>query len=172
MAAVLLLGLLFAAQMLLDYRKLVELNAAAPLKFATEGSYSQRVREGSLRIREGLMAIQERSVLLRLYAESLLAESGWDHFADKLALNERVMRFAPSSPVVYREALLLARADRQAEARVQMERAIWTFPEDFPAIRRQLDRLARLDQDATRFPALLEFSLQKYEEHQQAVPAK
>ena len=87
-----------------------------------------------------------------------------NHSADKGVLNDRVMRSIPSYSAVNRGALLLARAGRQSEARAQIERAIWTYPAEFPSLQKQLENLARLDREPSRFPALLNFALQKYEE--------
>ncbi|MDO8412664.1 MAG: Wzy polymerase domain-containing protein, partial [Gallionellaceae bacterium] len=120
----------------------------------------------SRQIYDEIAPLQEQTLLLRPYVDRVLGETGWNHIADHRALNERVMRFTPISSVVYRQALLLARDGQQAAARLQLERAIWTFPGSFPAMQQQLEGLARLDRDPTRFPALLEFALQKYQEQQ------
>lgn len=47
-----------------------------------------------------------------------------------------------------------------------MERAIWAYPRDFPVMREKLEKLARMDRNPERFPALLDFALQKYKEWQ------
>lgn len=170
-AAMLLVGLLSLSQMLYLYGyRNFELSAGVIHANATDNSSAQRARIGL--IRDNMAAVQGRSLLLRPYVESFLGETGWDHVADKGALNGRVMRYKPFNAVVYRQALLLARLGQQAEARVQMERAIWAYPEDFPAALGQLRALAGMDTNPARFPALLEFSLQKYEERQLAVRAK
>ncbi len=93
-----------------------------------------------------------------------------DYSADKRILNERVMSFAPISLVVYREALLMALSGEQAAAQLQMERAIWSYPDDFQAMRKELSALAQKNPE--NFAALLEFALQKYEERQHAVHAR
>ena len=159
--AVLLSGLLILSQMLQDYRKLVSLQAVMPQVATADDGYFRQLRDD-------MVGAQGQATLLRPYIESLLGEAGWNHIADKRALNERVMRHAPTSEVVYREMLLLARDGRQAEARIQIERVIWTYPKDFPGMLIQLERLARMDKDPARFPALLDFALQKYEEWQRA----
>jgi hypothetical protein len=129
---------------------------------AADSGYSNRVREG-------LVAIYGQS-LLQPYTElfmSSMIEVGIDHLADRRTLNENVMHFVPISPVVYREALLLALSGEQAAAQLQMERAIWSYPGDFQKASEQLRTLAR--EDPTHFDTLLEFALQKYEERQRAV---
>ena len=95
---------------------------------------------------------------------------GADDLTDKRMLNERVMSFAPIGLVVYREALLLALSGEQAAAQLQMERAIWSYPDDFQATRKELSALAQKNPE--NFAALLEFALQKYEERQHAVHAR
>jgi hypothetical protein len=81
------------------------------------------------------------------------------------------MRFVPIAPVVYHQAWLLALSDRPAEAKAQLERAIWSYPSDYPNGRSELENLARKEPE--RFSALLEFATQKYEEYRRAaLPAK
>ena len=171
-AAMLLLGLLSLAQMLYLYKNRnfdFEVMVRTLYASVTDNSYAQHARVRT--IHDNMAAAQGHALLLRPYVESFLGEAGWDHVADKGALNERVMHYKPFNAVVYRHALLLARLGQQAEARVQMERAIWAYPEDFPAARNQLRALAGRDIDG-RFFSLLEFALQKYEERQLAVQAK
>jgi len=69
------------------------------------------------------------------------------------------MKFVPVASLVYRRAALLAQAGQQEEARVQMERAIWAYPGDFPAQSKELSTLAQ--KDTERFSALLEFAIKK-----------
>ena len=88
----------------------------------------------------------------------------------KLELNERAMKFVPLGTPAYRRAMLLALADRQSEARVQIERAIWSFPGDFAAQSRELSALAQ--KDPAHFSALLEFAIQKNEEYSSAVSTR
>jgi hypothetical protein len=95
---------------------------------------------------------------------------GTDFLADKIILNERVMSFAPISAVVYREALLLALSGEQAAAQLQMERAIWSYPDNFQAAHKEISALAQKNPE--KFAALLEFALKKYEERQHAVHAR
>ena len=170
-AAMLLVGLLSLSQMLYIYKyQNFETLARTLYASVTDDSYIQRIRVQI--IHDSMVKVQGRALLLRPYVESFLGDAGWDHIADKGALNERVMQYKPFNAVVYRQAVLLAELGRQAEARVQIERAIWAYPEDFPVARGQLRMLADRDTDPERFSALLEFALQKYEERQHAALAK
>ena len=125
------------------------------------------------RAQEELLAVQQ-SALLSSYAELYIASTmglDADHLKEKLNLNERALRFIPIAPVAYHQAWLLALADRPREARAQLERAIWAYPQDYSKARDELAGLAR--DDPARFTALLEFATQKYEEYKRAaVPAK
>lgn len=161
-AAMLLLGLLSLSQMLPGYRNMEGLVAMRPASATDQQGYSQRVRDG-------LGAVYGQS-LLRPYAELMMSgmmEASADHLDEKRALNGSVMRFVPISHVVYREAFLLALSGEQAAARLQMERAIWSYPADFPAAREELQSFAL--NDPAHFAALLEFALQKNEERQRAI---
>ncbi len=160
-AAILLLGVLSLSQTFRGYRNLESVVAMRPASAADE-SYS-------LRLRDGLGGLQSQ-ILLQPYANVLMSSmivTSADRLADKLVLNESVMRFLPLSQVVYREALLLALAGEQAEAQVQVERAIWSYPGDFPVVREELSSLAL--KDPGHFAALLEFALRKKEERQRAI---
>ena len=163
MLAILISGLLLLPVTLRDYRKLASLYAAMPPKSAANGYAQQMLYQ---RIHGNLISMQGGSLLLRPNVDNLLGLTGWDHIADKGAMNERVMRYSPTSIGVYRQAILLARDGRQAEAHIQMERAIWAYPKNFPIIRQQLQELARLDEDPARYPALLNFAWQIFLERQ------
>ena len=82
-------------------------------------------------------------------------------------MNTRVMRFAPIGAAAYRQALLLAQAGRQEQAKAALEQAVWSYPEDFAGARRQIAELA--EKDSAHFSALLEFALQKEQEYRRAV---
>jgi O-antigen ligase len=161
----LLLGALSLAQV---YQGYIRLENALVLRgmAAKEPAFIQRTREE-------LLAAHEYT-LLSSYSELFIAsmmEPSADHLKEKLDLNERVMRFIPLGPVVYHQAWLLALSDRPDEARAQLERAIWAYPDHFALARAELDELVR--KDPARLSALLEFATQKYEEYRRAaVPAK
>jgi O-antigen ligase len=159
--AILLLGLLALMQLLSGYRDLEQLQAirsASGVEAGASGSF-----------REKLVAIHGGS-LLSPYAElfmSSLVEVNDDHLKEKLALNTRVMRFVPISPVVYRQALLLAQAGQPEQAKITLEQAIWSYPNSYGKPRQQLLELA--EKDPAHFSALLEFALQKEQEYRRAV---
>ena len=164
-AIMLVLGALSLTQMFLGYKRL-ENALVMRGKTGTDRSLVPRVQDE-------LMAVHQ-SPLLGSYADLFIAstmELSADHLEQKLELNERALRFIPIAPVVYHQVSLLALSDRQAEAKAQLERAIWSYPMDYPTARTELEELAR--KDPARFSALLEFATQKYEEYQRAaIPAK
>jgi hypothetical protein len=125
------------------------------------------------RMQEELLAAQ-RTVLLSSYAEMYIAttmEISTEHLKEKLELNESSMHFVPIGPVVYHQAMLLALSDRPDEAKMQMERAIWAYPVDYPTARMEMEAQTR--KDPARFAPLLEFATLKYEEYRSAaIPAK
>ncbi|RFC40817.1 MAG: O-antigen ligase [Candidatus Nitrotoga sp. CP45] len=161
LATILLFGMMSLGQMLQNYRNLEMLMGLR-----------QAVSKDGYSWREDLMAAHA-PVPLRPYFDLFMSgkiKVGVDYLADKRILNERVMSFAPIGVVVYREALLLALSGEQAAAQLQMERAIWSYPNDFQVAHRELSVLAQ--KNPGNFAALLEFALQKYEERQHAVHAR
>jgi O-antigen ligase len=124
------------------------------------------------RVQEELLEVQH-STLLGSYAEMFIAstmEINETYLPQKLELNERVLNFIPIAPIVYHQAELLALSDKSAEAKKQLEMAIWGYPADYPTARMELGDLAR--KDPARFGPLLEFATQKYEEYRRAaIPA-
>ena len=169
MLAILILGLLLLSVTIQDYRKLASLYAAVPPKSAANG-YAQQILYQ--RIHGNLMSMRGGSLLLRPSVDNLLGLTGWDHIADKGALNERVMHYSPTSIAVYRQALLLALNGKQAEARIQLERAIWAYPKNFSLIRQQLEGLVRLDENPEKYTDLLDFAEQKFQERRRVLDAK
>ena len=160
-AAILLLGLTSVIQLQQGYQRL-------------ERSLSIRPSspDASQRIREGLIAVHGMP-LLQPYAELFMnnwIEVSESELESKLELNERAMKFVPLGTPAYRRAMLLALADRQDEARLQMERAIWSYPSDFTTQSKELSALAQ--KDPSRFTALLEFAIKKNEEYLSAVSTK
>ncbi|MFZ2525600.1 MAG: Wzy polymerase domain-containing protein [Candidatus Ferrigenium altingense] len=157
-AAILLLGLMTLAQLRSGYHQLEQTLAIRPV--------DQSAFE---RTRDALVAVHGGS-LLSPYAElfmSSLIEVSYERIEAKLELNTRVMRFAPIGAAAYRQALLLAQAGRQEQAKAALEQAIWSYPEDFAGARRQMAELA--EKDSAHFSALLEFALQKEQEYRRAV---
>ncbi|MHB0925564.1 MAG: PglL family O-oligosaccharyltransferase [Gallionellaceae bacterium] len=157
-AAILLLGLMTLVQLRSGYHQLEQTLAIRPV--------DQSAFE---RTRDALVAVHGGS-LLSPYAElfmSSLIEVSDERIEAKLELNTRVMRFAPIGAAAYRQALLLAQAGRQEQAKAALEQAIWSYPEDFAGARRQMAELA--EKDSAHFSALLEFALQKEQEYRRAV---
>jgi O-antigen ligase len=163
-AAILLLGLISLAQLQQGYQRLERVLISRP-NYAGDKNFAQRIREGLVEV--------HRTPILQPYAELFMnnwIEVNADELDNKLALNERAMKFVPIGTVVYRRAWLLALADKQDEARVQVERAIWSYPADFPAQQKELDALAQKDPE--HFSALLEFAIKKNKEYLSAVSTK
>jgi hypothetical protein len=163
-ALVLLLGAVSTAQLFWGYKQLEASLAIQPLK-SGDVTYSSRLRDS-------LVAVNDYA-LLRPYAGlymSSMIEVNADHLAQKLILNEQAMRFVPIGSVVYRQVWLLALAERLPEAKIQLERSIWSYPGEFVAAQAELKRLAM--KDPTHFSTLLEFATQKNEEYQRAVLGK
>jgi hypothetical protein len=164
-AMMLVLGAVSLLQAFQDYKRLEH-------ALALRGMVA-RDRSLISRVQEELMVVHQSS-LLGSYAELFIAstmELSADHLKDKLELNERALHFIPIAPVVYHQVWLLALSDRPAEAKIQLERAIWAYSGDYSTARAELGELAR--KDPARFTPLLEFATQKYEEYQRAaIPAR
>jgi hypothetical protein len=163
-AAILILGVVSTAQLFVGYKKLEASLKIQPLS-GGDSTYVPRLRDALLDV--------DKYALLRPYAVlymSSLIEASPEQLAEKLQLNEQAMRFVPIGTVVYREAWLLALDGQLAQAKIQLERSIWSYPGDFPAALAELKQLAT--KDPTHFSTLLEFATQKYEEYQRAVLAK
>jgi O-antigen ligase len=141
------------------------------LKLGT--ALSLQGRSNAVKVQEALMAAHEYP-LLSSYSELFIAsamETSEEHLQEKLALNERALRYIPIAPVVYHQAWLLAWSGNGAEAERQLERAIWSYPGHYRLAVEELAALAR--KDPARFSTLLEFANRKYEEYRSvAVPAK
>jgi hypothetical protein len=163
-AAMLLLGVITLAQLHYNYRGLERI-LTSRLPTIEDNGFAQRMRDA-------LLEVQSNPVL-QPYAELFM--SNWievspEELENKLALNERTMKFVPINSSVYRSASLLALAGKQSEAQLQIERAIWSYPADFPAQGRALSILAQKDPE--HFKALLEFAINKNQEYLHAVSSK
>lgn len=118
------------------------------------------------------LAKMGHQILLQPYADLYscpLIKVNQDHIADKLEFNARAMHFIPVDKVVYLQALLLAQNGETKPAQLQMERAIWSYPEEFANTERKLRDLVH--KDPAHFSALLEFALRKNEEYQRELNA-
>jgi O-antigen ligase len=161
LAAVLLLGTLSMVQMWLGYQRLEDL-ISTPITSVKE---KEQAAADLLEVR--------KQVLLQPFVELTLTgfiQARIDNFADVRSLNTSAMHFVPTNSVVYREVLLLALSGEKDAAILQQERAIWSYPEDYPAQLVQLRSLAQ--KDPAHFAPLLESSYKTYEEYQLAVRTK
>jgi O-antigen ligase len=161
MAAILLLGLVMLIQLHYGHQDLQKALAIRP------DSADDHV--ASARIRDAMIEVRGRP-LLSPYAEFSLSgqiEVNGDRNEEKLAVNSRVLRFTPVGVVAYRQAMLLAQANRQEQARSMMEQAIWSYPNGLDNALWQMKTLA--EKDIEHFLPLLEFALQKEQEYQRAV---
>ena len=155
----LLLGALSLAQMSNSYRSL---EAMMRSRQATGGDHHLVVPER--------IPVVRAQFPLRAYFDLLASgkiEVSTEALAEKRALNERVAHFLPIGLVAYREAWLLALSGEQVAAQLQVERAIWSYPNGFRVAHEALGVLAQKSPE--NFFALLKFALQKYEERQRAV---
>ena len=162
-AAILLLGFMSLVQLQQGYQLLERTLVLRPK--SEDKNVVQRMRDQLIEV--------YGNPLLQPYAELFMnnwIEVSADELDNKLAINERAMKFVPVSIVVYRRAWLLAQADKQDEARLQIERAIWSYAADFPAQQKELSALAQ--KDPAHFSALLEFAIKKNEEYLSAVSTK
>lgn len=162
--SILVLGLVSLVQWQQGYQKLERTMAMHP-QSAQDTDVANRMRDELIRL--------DSVVLLQPYVELFL--NSWmnlddGHLEQNLAMNERAVKFIPISNVAYRRALLLAQANQADAAGLQIERAIWAYPADFPAYRQELSVLAQ--KEPAHFAALLEFAIKKNEEYLHAVPAK
>lgn len=163
-AMILLTGFASLVQLQRGYKQLERALAERPRSAADNGA-TQRMREVMIEV--------HGYPLLQPYAEIFMnnwIEVSGDELDKKLALNERAVKFVPVASVVYRRAWLLALAGRAEEASLQLARAIWSYPSDFPAQMKELSALAQ--KDPARFSALLEFAIKKNEEYLSAVSTK
>jgi O-antigen ligase len=92
----------------------------------TAGSGGDRM----VRVRESLREISGPS-LLQPYVDLGLASAeplGRERLAEKLARNSRVLRFAPTREIAYRQAVLLALDGQAAAAQAQLSRSATYYP--------------------------------------------
>lgn len=162
LGAILLLGLMTLLQLRNGYQQLKNTLAISPVSGVID------ITEAFQRFRDGLIAVHGGS-LLSPYAEmymGALNDINTDHLRIKLELNDRTMHFVPTQPVVYRQAFLLAQDGQIEQAKQLIEQAIWSYPAQI----NEYNQLVRLtDKDPAHFAALLEFAVQKEQEHQRAV---
>lgn len=154
---ILMMGLLTLVQLRSGYRQLTETLA---IRTGSADAYA--------RIRAGLLAVHGGS-LLSPYAERyflIYADVNPDQIKQKLALGATQMHFVPTDTAVYRQVAFLAQDGQLEQAKQLMEQAIWSYPNNSDA-QQLLRNLA--EKDPAHFSALLEFALQKQQEHDRAV---
>jgi hypothetical protein len=164
LAMMLLLGVLSLLQLFQGYKKLEAALTMRPVS-GNDRSYASR--------QSASLAETRQYVLLRPYVELFMSssiETSAEHLADKLIVNERVMRFIPIASAAYRQAWLLALSGRLSEAQAQLRSALWSYPYEFQGAEGELRQLAL--KDPAHFSALLEFAIQINEEYQSAVLGK
>ncbi|MBI3044739.1 MAG: O-antigen ligase C-terminal domain-containing protein [Betaproteobacteria bacterium] len=133
-------GVYFAASALHGYREFERL-------FARDAA----VPEGNERAI--ILSRAHREPMLRPYAELAISfdlRVDAERLRDKLALNGRVMRFAPIDVVVYRQAMLLALAGEPQAAARQLERAARVYPGELATT------VSTLRELAARYPREME----------------
>lgn len=164
-AAILLLGALSLWQGAQGYRHIE--------RALTQRALAAKDQQWVLRTRDELLAAHEYP-LFNSYAALFIAnmvQPTPDRLQEKLALNERALRFVPVAQLAYHQALLLGWADRPREAEALLLQAIWSYPADYEGVRPALEELAQ--QEPQRFAPLLEFATQKIEEYRRvAVSAR
>jgi len=163
-ALMLLLGVVSLQHLLSGYRQIETLVVQRPTS-ADDQAYLDRMRKGLLAARQQMLL----QPYVDFFMTSMLSVDA-NHLADKLAFNENVLHFIPSESVAYHQALLLARDGQTEAAQTEMARAIWSYPQGFPATSRELQKLS--GKDPVHFDALLNFAIQKHEEYQRAVVRK
>ncbi len=163
-ALMLVLGWVSATTLLYSYRNLEETLFVKGLENLDAAGLKQ--------FNDDLLQIH-RTSLLAPYIE--LAYTGAivlnkDDLSDKLELNNRVMRFAPVSIVVYQQAILLALNGQAQAAKEQLERAAVAYPgelENFTEVMRRI-----LAQHPAEFEPLLKLAEQNLKERDAAIRAK
>lgn len=160
MVMILLLGLLSLVQLRSGYQQLKGTLAL----IATSGNVAE-----TFPLIQGRLIAAHDVPLLSPYAEMYMlsyTEVDAERIKQKLLLGANVMHFAPIASVVYRQVFFLAQDGQLERAKQLMEQAIWSYPDD-RNVQLSLEKLA--EKDPAHFSALLEFALQKQQEHARAV---
>ena len=160
MLAILLIGVLSLFQLSVGYRQIKAVLAETP---ASSAAFD--------RSRDMLVAMHDKSILSP-YADfftSSYTVVNNDHLGEKIAFNEKVMRFMPVAQVAYRQAYLLAQDGQTEKAKKVFEQALWSYPDNAEE-QQQLKNLAA--KDPAHFAALLEFANQIEQEYVRAIHNK
>ena len=160
MLAILLIGVLSLFQLSIGYRQIKAVLADTPASSATFN-----------RSRDTLVAMHDKSILSP-YADFFTSSYtlvNKDHLGEKIAFNDKVMRFMPIAQVAYRQAYLLAQDGQTEQAKWVFEQALWSYPDNAEE-QQQLKNLAA--KDPAHFAALLEFANQIEQEYVRAIHNK
>lgn len=135
--ALLATGVIMLASLLHGYHELRQWVYLASEQNLQDAAFVARQHEAIRRVRASLLAPYVDLPLagtLAVNAESL---------ADKLALNERALRFAPIPPLMLRQVVFLTLAGRHTEAQRLYEITARFYPRELPAFAADIDRLRR-----------------------------
>lgn len=133
--ALLATGAVMLALLLHGYHELRQWVYLANEANLQDAAFLARQREAIRRVRASLLAPYVDLPLAGTQAVN--AES----LADKLALNERALRFAPIPPLMLRQVVFLTLAGRHGEAQRLYEIAARFYPRELPAFAADVDRL-------------------------------
>jgi len=142
LAPTIVVGAAVCVWLYLDYSRVEGLNVNL-FTTASAGDPMVRVRE-TLKEVEGHSLLQPYVDLGLTTAEPLARE----RLAEKLARNTRVLRFAPTREVAYRQSVLLALDGQHEAARHQLARAAAYYPAFLTTFTRVLRELAGVEPDA------------------------
>lgn len=158
MAAILFAGLFALYQLRIGYLEI-------------KGVLDKLPASGVERSRDDLIAMHDKSILspwADFFTSSYILVNA-DHLDEKIAFNDKVIRFMPVAEVTYLQAYLLAKDGRIEEAKRRYEQALWSYPDNSEE-QKQLIKLA--DKDPAHFAALLEFANQTEQEYASAIHNK
>ena len=139
LAPIVVVGWSVAFWLYFDYSRIEGLS----VNVFTTGSGGERM----VRVRETFKEVEGRS-LLQPYVDLGLANAealGRERLPEKLARNSRVLRFAPTREVAYRQAVLLALDGQADAARAQLARSATYYPGFLATFARVLKELEGTD---------------------------
>jgi hypothetical protein len=134
---ILLLGWMAAANTYQDYRTLQSLHRVQSRAAVPDGRSTTDV----------LLELQRNSLFtpfVELVLSRLIALNR-ERLADKVAVNDAVMHFAPAADVVYRQAILLALDGQKDAAHLQWDQAVANYPGDRAGVIELLEGISSSD---------------------------
>ena len=158
MAAILLTGMLALHQLYIGYREIKSVLADAPTA-------------GVERTYDDLVSMHDKFILSPWadYFASSYIQVDAEHLNEKIAFNDKVVRFMPVAQAAYLQAYLLAQDGRMGQAKRMFEEALWSYPDNGEE-QKQLIKLA--DKDPAHFASLLEFANRTEQEYASAIHNK